>query len=336
MTVWPLTLRKWLLLAAFAASAVPGLAQQVSPWSGGLGSWSDLVLRSAPDGLPSGLSRPAETMPGRLQLASRHLDEQLLSADRPLRSSELVALWNRDNRWRLGGSANLQQLAPNLSILNIRFSALKWIRLDASHSLCAGLELGVMRMQLDAGDGVWESQFLLNPLDPTSVPSGETSWRDFQRIAPDFAGHIGLSTAGQGAWLYSFRHLPFDLALLYGYSQPANLHHSLTYRRSGQVSPKDLTIRWTAEFVAQRQAGGQSFQLNAWGQIAFRPASVHTGLERPPRVLVGAQMASHGLLTPVVGMIWRDNHRVFLNHTLDLRPTGGYSAWAIGLSTVLD
>lgn len=336
MTVWPLTLRKWLLLAALAASAVPFLGQQVSPWSGGLGSLSDLALRSAPDGLRSGLTRPAETMPGRLQLASRHLDEQLLSADRPLRSSELVALWNPNNRWRLGGSANLQQLAPNLSILNIRFSALKWIRLDAEHSLCAGLGLGVMRMQLDAGDGVWESQYLLNPLNPSSAPSGEASWRDFQRVAPDFAGHIGLTSAGKGTWLYSFRHLPFDMSLLFGSTQRANLHQELTYRHSGRLTAGEMHIQWTAEFVAQRQAGGQSLHLNAWGQFAFRPASVYTGLERPPRGLLGFQLGSHGLMTPVIGVVWRDDHRFFLNHTLDLRPTGGYSAWTVGLTTVLD
>lgn len=331
-----MTLRKWLLLAAWAVSTVPSLAQQVTPWQGGMGGWSDLVLGSAPDGMPSGRTRPAATLPGRIQLATCHLDEQWLGADRPLRSPELVALWNRDNRWRLGGAANLQQLAPNLSILNIRFSALKWIRLDAEHSLCAGLDLGLIRMQLDVGDGIWESQFLLNPLNPASVPSGEVSWRDFQRVAPDFGGHIGLTTVGKGAWLYSFRHLPFDMSLLYGSSQRANLYHSLTYRQGGVVSTGDLNVQWTAEFVAQRQAGGQSLQLNTWGQFAFRPASVYTGLERPPRALLGFQVVSHGLLTPAIGLVWRDNHRFFVNHTLDLRPTGGYRAWTIGLATIIE
>ena len=336
MTVWPITFRKWLLGGVLAFSAAIGFAQQEIPWGGGMGSWTDLVLRSAPDGLPSGRTRPSETMPGRLQFGTRHLDQNLIGSLRPLRSPELVALWNQDNRWRWGGSANLQQLAPNMSILNVRLSALKWVRIDADHSLCAGIGLGVIRMQLDPGDGVWESQYLLNPLNPAAVPSGEVSWRDFQRVAPDFAGHLGVSTAGKGQWLYGFRHLPFPFALLYGSAQRGNLHHELTYRRSGVLHSGDLQFQWTAELAAQRQSGGQSFHLNAWTKLAFRPASVYTGLERPPRALLGFQLASHGLLTPMAGMVWRDDHRLFVSHTMDLRSTGGYSAWCIGLTTVLE
>jgi len=309
-------------------------AQQAGPWSGGPAGMSDLMFRSAPNA-GAGFQRPQAALPGAWQVATRFLDQRLAGSDLPLQASTISGLYNRDRFWRLGGCASFERLAPAMTIAQLRLTALKWVPLSTTHWLSAGLSLGVVHLQFDPVDGVWESQYLLNPLNPTSVPSGEVSWTDFQRTAPDLSGHLGLSASGKGQIHYSFRHLPFDIGLLYGTPNRKNFHHQLVLRRSGKWSASTLFVDWTAELHWQRQFGGQSLSLNAWAEMAFRPASVYTGLERPPRAIIGLQTQVHGILTPLIGGIWKDQTRLFLTRTLDLRPIGGTSAWGIGLATQL-
>ena len=320
----------FLALLLASGSVTSASSQQVALLPTSWGSMTDLIFRSAP--IAGGQVRRAlESQEQTIQISTRYMDQSLAMPSPSIQASELNVLWNQNMDLRLGLQMQHKQFAPGLSAFQVRLMALKWIRIDAESWWYAGLELGLVRLQMNPESGVWEDQYLQNPLDPNSVISAESSWTDFQRTLPDLAGRIGWAHSPNHKFAYAFQYLPFDRGILFQSVSRKNFHHALSYRLEGNWNPGVLFADWHLQFHGERQAGAQAFGICAWAEVSAQSSSVYTTLERPPRLLMGAELSTHGLIRPMLGLAIREQHRIWISHTADLRRQGFYADWTAGL-----
>ena len=323
-------------LALLLAGGQPTSAssQQVAPLPIAWGSMTDLIFHSAPS-TGGQVQRTLESREQTVQISTRYMDQSLAMPSPSIQASELNVLWNQNMDLRLGLQMQHKQYSPSLSAFQVRIMALKWIRIDAESWWYTGLELGLGRLQMNPERGVWEDQYLLNPLDPSSAISAESSWMDFQRTLPDLAGHIGWAHSPNRKFSYAFQYLPFDRGILFQSISRKNFHHALTYRLKGKWEPGVLFADWHLQFQGERQAGAQVFGICAWAEVSTQSSSIYTTLERPPRLLMGAELRTLGLIRPMLGLAIREQYRFWISHTADMRRQGFYTDWTAGLRIAL-
>lgn len=309
-------------------------SQQALPELSGLGTLGSQLLASCPGA--SGAFRPPESeQGGHGTWSTRFTDARLVGSDDRLTTREVGGVHNAGRTARWGLAIRQEALTPGLSTMSVRASFTRLVPVAAGKHLVAGIGLGMLRIQADAAAGIWESQYLLNPLDPASAPSGEISRTNFARVVPDLAGHLGFSSSRKGQILYAFHHLPFDLSMLYGDRRGANLHHQLMAQKRGATTFVGLPFDWTARLIAQRQSGGQFFAASTWASFAFREESVYTDFARTPKILLGLTLTSTGSLSPILGLDWKELGSLWIAHAAPLGPMTRLSVWQVGLSATL-
>lgn len=150
------------------------------------------------------------------------------------------------------------------------------------------------------GTGIWDSQYMANPLDPASAASGETMLADARSY---LEGGFELALTAPAAQIgYRLLHVPSNQSLLEGSEDPYTSRHSFLGTARTSVADQVEVSGW-AEFETQGSA--RLFTVGAVGAWTFGEDSYFTGFQSATVVSGGAVYRSTGHLSPLVHVAWK-------------------------------
>ena len=148
--------------------------------------------------------------------------------------------------------------------------------------------------------GIWDSQYVANPLDPASAPSGETPLPGARSY---LEGGFELAlTAPTAQVAYRALHVPSNQSLLEGSEDPYTTRHSFLGTVRTAVADQVEATGWV-EF--ETQGGARLFTVGAAGAWTFGEDSYFTGFQSATVISGGAVYRSTGHLSPLLHVAWK-------------------------------
>lgn len=219
-----------------------------------------------------------------------------------------ILLGRRDGgqgEWTLMGQIEDSNEADVLQRTRLTFALGRSVRLSPAWGLRLALHGGKGWRRWMA-DGIWDSQYLLNPVDPASAASGEIELTDAQSY---LEGGFELGLNGAHSRLsYRWLHLPTNQSLLDA-RDPYTVRHSFLATTRHEVQ-QDLEATGWAAF--ETQGGARLLTLGAAAAMAFGEDSQITGHLAATVVSAGLVYRSTGHLSPLVHVAWKRRWIVWL------------------------
>ena len=210
--------------------------------------------------------------------------------------------------WTLMGQIEDHNEADVLQRTRLTFALGRSVQLNPSWEMRLALHGGKGWRRWMA-DGIWDSQYLANPVDPASAASGEIELTDSRSY---FEGGFELGLNGAHSRLaYRWLHLPSNQSLLGhdGALDPYTVRHSFLATTRHEVQ-QDLEATGWAAF--ETQGGARLLTLGAAAAWAFGEDSQITGHHAATVVSAGLVYRSTGHLSPLVHVAWKRRWIVWL------------------------
>lgn len=179
--------------------------------------------------------------------------------------------------------------------------------------------------------GIWDSQYVANPLDPASAGSGETP---VLGVRSYLEGGFELGLIAPTVKLsYRLLHVPSNQSLLDASEDPYSSRHSFlgTVRKS--VADQVEATGW-AEF--ETQGGARLFTVGAAGAWTFGEDSYYTGFKAATLVSGGLVYRSTGHLSPLMHVAWKRRYMVWVAPDIPVGARAAASGLHIGLRARLE
>lgn len=155
--------------------------------------------------------------------------------------------------------------------------------------------------------GIWDSQYVANPVDPGSAASGEAVYAGSRSY---FEGGFELgAVAPRAAIAYRLLHVPANQSLLDGSSDPYTSRHSVLATTRFPVADGVEATGW-AEI--EMQGGARMLTVGAAGVWTFGEDSYFTGARAATVVSGGLTYRTTGHLSPLLHVAWKRRWVVWL------------------------
>jgi hypothetical protein len=173
------------------------------------------------------------------------------------------------------------------------------------------------------GGGIWDSQYLSNPVDPAAANSGESVLLDSRSYA-EGGFELGASTASTRL-SYRILHLPSNQSLL----NQSNSDDRYTSRHSLLASTRHALqdgiegLGWVA---FEYQGGAKLMTAGVAAAWTMGEDSYFTGFKSATVVSGGLIYRTTGHLSPMVHVAWKRQWILWLAPDLPVRPPNGRAA----------
>ncbi len=186
-----------------------------------------------------------------------------------------------------------------------------------------------VRLALHAGrgarrwgsQGIWDSQYVANPVDPASAASGETAYTDSRSY---FEGGFELgAVAPRAAVSYRWLHVPANQSLLAESSDPYTIRHSVLGTTHWAATDNVEAKGWAEIEV---QGGARLLTIGAAGAWTFGEDSYFTGMRAATVVSGGLTYRTTGHLSPLLHVAWKRRWVVWVAPDIPLAAPDGRAA----------
>ena len=208
--------------------------------------------------------------------------------------------------WTVMGQIEDANEADVLQRTRLVFALGRTVRLSPDWGMRVALHGGKGWRRWNA-TGIWDSQYLANPVDPASAASGETPLADARSY---FEGGFEVGLNGTHArWSYRWLHLPTNQGLLIGSADPYPIRHSFLATTRYELAERVEGTGWAA---FETQGGARLLTLGAAAAWTFGEDSYITGFNAATVVSAGLVYRSTGHLSPLVHVAWKRRWIVWL------------------------
>lgn len=203
--------------------------------------------------------------------------------------------------WTISGQIEDVNEADVLQRTRLTFAMARSVQLSPAWKLRMALH-GGKGWRRWMGNGIWDSQYLANPVDPASAPSGEF---EISEARSYMEGGFELGLSGATTRLsYRMLHLPFNQSLLQHLdaSDPYAIRHSLLVSTRQPITDFFESTGWV---LTEFQAGARLLSVGAAAAWTFGEDSYFTGFRSATVVSGGLVYRTTGHLNPLVHIAFK-------------------------------
>jgi len=235
-----------------------------------------------------------------VDLSHRNIDLGLVNT--PFQTSRLhvnYAIPERSGNGEVGWMGQIEDDREGESLQRLRIvaGAYKKVKLDRNRYFSAALQLGYGRRAW-RNSGLWDSQFLQNPVAPELAESGESS-----AIGATNYLETGIELGFQSLQftaVYRALHAPVDQGFFRYTEDPYALRHTVMLSRHQEILGASFPMRNLSWLEMERQAGAQLLSLGTMFTVSVGEDSQFTDLKSATRIGLGAVYRSTGQIAPVL------------------------------------
>ena len=271
-----------------------------------------------------------------VDLSHRNIDLGLVNS--PFQTSRLhltYAIPERSGGGEAGWTGQLEDDREGESLQRPRIvaGAYKKVRLAKNRFFSAALHLGYGRRTW-RNNGIWDSQYLLNPVAPELAESGESSAMGAVNYL-ETGIELGYQTL-QFSAVYRALHAPVNQGFFRYSTDPFALRHTVLLSRQQEIRGMSFPLRNLSWLEMERQAGAQLLSIGTMLTMSIGEDSKFTELKSATHIGLGAIYRSTGQLAPVVSCQFERNWTCWIAPEMAVGLTSIRSGWNAGMRVHLN